>query len=212
MTSSGNDPLPTSIAAEGTPHTYFEAVVVGASAGGISALGTLLSALPVSFPVPTLIVQHCSPNHPSYLAEILSKQTELAVQQAKDHSPIYPANVYIAPPNYHLLVGSPQELRLSQTEPIHYVRPAVDNLFISAAQVFKDRVIGVILTGTGKDGMNGACAIYKAGGVMIVQNRTTSKFFGMPGEVISTGCANQILPLQEIAESLCTLVLKEDND
>jgi two-component system chemotaxis response regulator CheB len=114
--------------------------------------------------------------------------------------------VFVAPPNYHLLVHAGGGLSLSQSELIHFLRPSADNLFESVAATFPDRAIAVVLSGTGSDGARGVRAIKKAGGTVIAQDQDTSEFFGMPSAAIATGCVDIVLPLALIAPALVGLL------
>lgn len=186
----------------------FDIVAFAASAGGLVALSTVLSGLTAHFPAAIVIVQHLDPRHRSLMADILSRRTPLMVKQAEEGDRLTPATVYIAPPNRHLLVNPDGSLSLSQSELVHFVRPSADLLFESAAASYRDRSIAVVLTGTGSDGVMGVQAIKKMGGTVIVQDEKTSEFFGMPGAAIQTGSADFVLPLEEIASALTTLVIK----
>lgn len=180
---------------------------MAASAGGLTALSRVLAPLPADFPVIIVVVQHLDPRHRSLMAEILSRRTALQVKQAEEGDRLRPAMVFIAPPNRHLLVNPDGTISLSQSELVHFVRPSADLLFESVAARYKDRAIAVVLTGTGSDGNMGVRAIKKMGGTVIVQDENTSEFFGMPGAAIQTGTADFILPLDEIASALVTLVI-----
>ena len=140
------------------------------------------------------------------MADILSRRTALKVKQAEEGDDLSPGTVHIAPPNRHLLVNPDGTLTLAQTELVHFVRPSADLLFESVAASFKDRAIAVVLTGTGSDGTMGVRAIKKMGGTVIAQDEATSEFFGMPGAAIQTGRVDFVLPLEEIAPALVTLV------
>jgi two-component system, chemotaxis family, protein-glutamate methylesterase/glutaminase len=188
------------------PDAAFDVVALAASAGGLTALSRVLSALPSDFPAAVVVVQHLDPRHRSLMADILSRRTSLRVKQAEEGDTLTPAMVHIAPPNRHLLVNPDGTLSLSQSELVHFVRPSADLLFESAAASHKDRAIAVVLTGTGSDGAMGVQAIKKMGGTVIVQDEKTSQFFGMPAAAIQTGNADFILPLDEIASALITLV------
>jgi two-component system chemotaxis response regulator CheB len=131
----------------------------------------------------------------------------LAVKQAQEGDQLRPGEVYIAPPNHHLLVNPDATIELSKTELVHFVRPSADLLFESVAASFKERAIAVILTGKGKDGASGIKAIKKMGGKAIAQDQTSSDSFGMPGNAIDTGCIDWILPLNEIATTLLNLTM-----
>ncbi|MBI2884294.1 MAG: chemotaxis protein CheB [Candidatus Methylomirabilis oxyfera] len=186
----------------------FDIVACAASAGGLTALSTVLSGLPSDFPAAIVIVQHLDPRHRSLMADILARRTPMQVVQAQEGDRLRPSTVYIAPPDRHLLVNSDSTLSLTQSELVHFVRPSADLLFESVAASFKDRAIAVVLSGTGSDGAMGVRAIKKMEGTVIVQDERSSEFFGMPGAAIQTGNTDFVLPLDEIASALVTLVSK----
>jgi two-component system, chemotaxis family, protein-glutamate methylesterase/glutaminase len=188
--------------------TAFDIVALAASAGGLTALGRVLAALPDGFPATLVVVQHLDPRHRSLMAEILSRRTSLRVKQAEDGEQVSLATVYIAPPNRHLLVNLNGTLSLSQSELVHFLRPAADVLFASVASSYRERAIAVVLTGTGSDGAMGVQAIKKMGGIVIAQDEATAEFFGMPSAAIHSGSVDFVLPLDEIAPALVTLVVK----
>jgi two-component system chemotaxis response regulator CheB len=188
------------------PDAAFDIVALAASAGGLQALSRVLAGLPAAFPAATVIVQHLDPRHRSLIADILGRRTALKVKEATEGDVLTAGVVYTAPPNRHLLVNPDATVSLSQSELVHFVRPSADLLFESMAASFKDRAIAVVLTGTGVDGAMGLRAVHKMGGTIIVQDEATSEFFGMPGAAIGTGTANFVLPLDEIAHALATLV------
>ena len=184
----------------------FEIVALAASAGGLKALTDVLAALPADFPAALVVVQHLDPRHRSLMAEILGKRTALRVKEAREGDQVQAGVAFIAPPNRHLLVNAGGTLSLSQSELVHFVRPSADLLFESTAASYKERAIAVVLSGSGKDGAMGVKAIKKMGGTVIVQDAKTSEFFGMPEAARQTGLVDFILPLQEIAPALQTLV------
>jgi len=186
----------------------FHIVALAASAGGLAALGAVLSGLPDDFPAALVIVQHLDPRHRSLLADILSRRTKLKVKQAAEGDRLSPGIAFIAPPDRHLLVNPDGSLSLSQSELVHFVRPSADLLFESVAASYKGRAIAVVLTGNGSDGAMGVQAIKKMGGTVIVQDEKSSEFSGMPTAAIRTGQSDFILPLGEIAAALTTLVRK----
>ena len=190
------------------PHAAFDVVALAASAGGLTALSQVLAGLPNDFPATIVVVQHLDPRHRSLMVDILSRRTALRVKQAEEGDRLASATVYIAPPNRHLLVNPDGSLSLSQSELVHFVRPSADLLFESVAASYRDRSIAVVLTGTGSDGVMGVQAIKKMGGTVIVQDEKTSEFFGMPGAAIQTGSVDFVLPLDEVASALVTLVVK----
>jgi two-component system chemotaxis response regulator CheB len=190
------------------PNAAFDAVALAASAGGLSALSQVLASLPADFPATVVVVQHLDPRHRSLMADILNRRTRLQVKQAEEGDRLCPSTVYIAPPNRHLLVNPDGTLSLSQSELVHFVRPSADLLFESVAASYKDHAIAVVLTGTGSDGAMGIQAIKKMRGTVIAQDERTSEFFGMPGAAIQSGNVDFVLPLDEIAPALVTLVVK----
>jgi two-component system chemotaxis response regulator CheB len=193
-----------------TTNGAFDIIALAASAGGLTALSEVLSALPKGFPASIVVVQHLDPRHRSLMAKILSGRTVLSVKEAEEGDLLRPATVYVAPPDRHLLVNSGGTLSLTQSEMVHFVRPSADLLFESVAASFKEKAIAVVLTGSGSDGNMGAKAIRKMGGTVIAQDKSTSEFFGMPGAAIQSGNVDFILPLAEIPSALVTLVMTGD--
>ena len=180
-------------------------VAFAASAGGLSALSHILSALPAGFAAPILVVQHLDQKHRSWLAEILARRSRLRVEQVRGGERLASGVVYVAPPGRHLLVAADGELSLSDTGRVQYVRPSADVLFASLAESWGSGAIAVVLTGTGSDGANGVRAIKSQGGTVLVQDEASAEFFGMPDAAIRTGTADRILPLDAIAACLMEL-------
>lgn len=189
------------------PNTPFDVVVMAASLGGIEALISVLSALPATFPVPILVVQHLSPRHPSELAALLNRRTALNVKWGEQREHIAPGTVYIAPPDHHMLVNGDGILSLSQSPPQQFVRPSANLLFESAANSYGKRAVAVVLTGLGKDGAQGVQAIKKQGGIVLVQNYTTSRAFNMPQAALRTGCVDFALSLHALSRALIAFVM-----
>ena len=177
-------------------------VAIAASAGGLAALSQVLSTLPADFPAPILVVQHQDPHHRSWLTEILTRRTALRVTQVGGGEQLAAGTVFLAPPGHHLLVAADGTLSLSDTIRVQYSRPSADVLFASLAESWDGGAIAVVLTGTGRDGADGVCAIKRRAGTVIVQDEASSKFFGMPNAAALTGTADQILPLGAIAAAL----------
>ncbi|OGG43998.1 MAG: chemotaxis protein, partial [Candidatus Handelsmanbacteria bacterium RIFCSPLOWO2_12_FULL_64_10] len=150
------------------------------------------------------------PRHRSLMADILSRRTPLQVKQAEEGDRLRPGTVYIAPPDRHLLVNPDGSLSLSQSELVHFVRPSADLLFESVAASYKERSIAVVLTGSGSDGTMGVQAVKKMNGTVIAQDEKTSEFFGMPSAAIQAGQVDFVLPVEEIAFALVSLVMKGD--
>ena len=198
--------LPTTV--RGFAGAAFDVVALASSAGGIAALSQVLGSLPAEFPAAIVVVQHLDPRHRSLMADILRRRTALEVVQAAEGDHVRPGTAFIAPPDRHLLVNPDGTLSLSQSELVHFVRPSADLLFESAAASYKQRVIAVVLTGTGSDGSMGIGAIKKMGGTVIAQDQDSAEFSGMPAAAVRSGHADFILPLEEIAPALVTLVMK----
>lgn len=186
----------------------FDVVALASSAGGIAALSQVLGSLPADFPAAIVVVQHLDPRHRSLMADILRRRTALEVVQATEGDHIRPGTAFIAPPDRHLLVNPDGTLSLSQSELVHFVRPSADLLFESAAASYKQRAIAVVLTGTGSDGSMGIGAIKKMGGTVLAQDQDSAEFSGMPAAAVRSGHADFVLPLDEIAPALVTLVMK----
>lgn len=169
------------------------------------ALETLLSALPATFGAPLVIVLHLSPDHRSKMAQILGRYTELRVKQAEEGDRLRAGTVYCAPPDFHVLVTDEHALTLTHTAQVRYVRPSADALFESAAKAFGERVVAVVLSGTGSDGANGVKAVKGRGGKVLAQNEASAAHFGMPRAALETGRVDAVLPLEEIAARLLEL-------
>ena len=184
----------------------FDIVALAASAGGLNSLTHVLSALPEDFPAALVVVQHLDPRHRSLMADILARRTHSRVHEASEGDRVAPGIAFIAPANRHLLVNPDHTLSLTQTELVHFVRPSADLLFESVAASHRDRAIAVVLSGSGHDGEMGVRAIKKMGGTVIVQDRESSEFSGMPDAALRTGVVDFVLPLAEIAPALHTLV------
>ncbi len=147
----------------------YEAIVIGASAGGVAALRAVLGSLPADLPVPVLIVLHLPRDRPSTISEILDGDCALPVREAVDKQPLLPGTVTFAPPDYHLLVESRQSLALSVDAPVLFSRPAIDPLFESAADVFGQRLLALLLTGASSDSSEGVAAVRQRGGSAWIQ-------------------------------------------
>ena len=185
----------------------YELIVIGASWGGLNAVGELLSGLPKRLGCAVVVAQHRRGDTPEGgLAELLGLRTRLPVADVEDKSPIEPGRVYLAPPNYHLLIEKGY-FSLSVDERVHYARPSVDVLFQSAADAYRERVIGVILTGSNEDGAAGLARIKALGGVAIVQDPRSAERDEMPRAALSATHADAVLPLEEIGPFLYGLVV-----
>ena len=181
-------------------------VALAASAGGIHALGTVLSDLPPELPAAVVVVQHLAPHSVSHMAQIMTRRTTLDVKQARDGEALRPGVVYIAPPDRHLLVNPDSTVTLAETELVHFLRPSADLMFESAAAAYGERLIAVVLSGTGDDGAMGIRAVKKRGGTVIVQDEASAEFVGMPQAAIRTGEADMVLPLSAIGRQIVAFV------
>jgi len=176
-------------------------VVIGASTGGPSAVRTLLSELPAGFPTPIIVTQHIEEGFDTGYAEWLNEATELKIRIAKPLDRITPGEVIIAPATHHLICRG-TALLWDDGPRIDNQKPSVDKMFISAVKTFGSDVIGVLLTGMGRDGAKGCLEIFKCGGETLVQNEESSMIFGMPKAAIEIGGASMIVPLTEMAREL----------
>jgi two-component system chemotaxis response regulator CheB len=180
-------------------------LVIGSSTGGPEALAKVLPALPASLPVPILVVQHMPPVFTRQFAQRLDRLCPLTVVEAVDGTPLAPGTVHLAPGDHHLTIrrtGRGLFTALDQAPPENFCRPAVDPLFRSAVEAFDGAVLGVVLTGMGSDGRIGAGRIRETGGAVVVQDQATSVVWGMPGAVATAGYADEVLPLDRVAEAV----------
>jgi two-component system chemotaxis response regulator CheB len=191
------------------PSSAFDVVALAASAGGLRALSIILAAWPADFPAAVTIVQHLDPNRSSMLPQILGRRTKMGVKQAEAGERLEAGQVYIAPPDHHLLINLDLTVTLAQTELVHFVRPSADLLFESVAASCRTRALAVVMTGTGSDGNMGVRAIKKMGGTVIVEEPFSAEFAGMPDAAVKTGSANLILPLADIGPAILRLVIRE---
>lgn len=178
-------------------------VVVGASFGGFDALKTVLGTLPANFPAPVAIVQHQG-NPGSGLATLLQRYSALVVADAEDKDDLSPGVAYLAPAGYHLLIERGR-LALSIDPPVQHARPSIDVLFESAADVYGPEVVGVILTGTGRDGAAGLTHIKRRGGLAVVQDPLTARRAAMPEAALASTAVDLVLPVEKIGGWLVQL-------
>jgi two-component system, chemotaxis family, protein-glutamate methylesterase/glutaminase len=185
----------------------YELIVIGASWGGLHAVGEVLAALPPDFDVPVVVAQHRR-DEGGGLASLLASRTRLRVEDAEDKQPIERGRIYLAPPDYHLLVQRGW-LSLSTEEHVHHARPSIDVLFDSAAEAYGEWVIGVILTGANEDGAAGLARVKELGGVAVVQDPATAERREMPAAALAAvGAADAVLPLDEIGLFLYGLLVE----
>ena len=179
-------------------------VVIGTSWGGLAALSKIVEGLPADFRLPIVVVQHRGRDSGDTMASVLQARSKRPVRDAEDKDPIMAGYVYLAPPDYHLLVDEGY-LALSIDEPIAFSRPSIDVLFESAADVYGAGVVGVLLTGANQDGTRGLAHIKAAGGFTIVQDPASAEVAVMPESAIADGPVDVIAPLDRIASVLVDL-------
>jgi two-component system chemotaxis response regulator CheB len=188
--------------ASGSP---VDIVAIGVSTGGPNALASLIPRLPRDFPVPIVIVQHMPPLFTRFLADRLTALGELKVEEGRPGAALTPGSVWIAPGDWHMTVeqgAGGVVIGTHQGPPENSCRPAADVLFRSVVATCGSRVLAVVLTGMGQDGLRGCELVYEAGGQIIVQDEATSVVWGMPGYVAQAGLAQRVLPLEQIAPDM----------
>jgi two-component system chemotaxis response regulator CheB len=183
----------------------YDAVVIGASAGGMNAMKAIFSALPASCSLSFIVVQHIGARSDGWWIEFLNEKSELQVKEANEKEEIEKGTVYIAPPNYHLLVEKNRTFSLTIGERVNFARPSIDLLFESAAEAYRDRLIGIVLTGSNHDGASGLKKIKELGGLTIVENPEMAEWRGMPDAAIAAVTPDHILSLNRIPDLLMEL-------
>ncbi len=180
-------------------------VVIGASAGGVEALTSIMQALPADLPAAVLIVLHTSPTGAGRLPAVLQRSTQLPVAHAVDGESLRARHVYVAPPDHHLLLDD-SKIRVTRGPKENHTRPAIDPLFRSAARAYGTRVIAVVLTGVLDDGSAGMCDVKERGGVALVQDPQDAMFPDMPRNAIERNAVDHVLPVEEIPAMITRLV------
>lgn len=183
----------------------FDLVAIGASAGGVNAMLSIVQALPAGFAPAMLVVVHVSAERPCTLAALLAEHSPLPVAEALDKQPIEGGTITLAPPNYHMLVEPDRRLSLSLDDPVMFSRPAIDPTFESAALAYRERLLAVLLTGASRDGSAGAVAVRAHGGTLWVEDPATAHAATMPGSALRAAGADAILPLERIGPMLAGL-------
>ena len=182
----------------------FELIVVGGSWGGMRAMASVLEALPAGFELPVVVAQHRPVGEDDVLEQVLARHSQLEVVAPSDKEPLAPGRVYVAPPDYHLIV-EPGHLSLSTDDLVQFARPSIDVLFESAAHVYGERTVGVLLTGVNEDGAAGLAHIAEAGGFTIAQDPATAEQAEMPAAAVARGAARRVLDLERIGPFLAGL-------
>lgn len=182
-----------------------DAIVVGASAGGVSALLTVFAALPADYAIALLCVLHLPDDRHSQLAEVFSRRLQRPVQEARDKESVVPGMIYVAGPGYHLSVERDRSLSLSQEDRVHFSRPSIDILFESAADAYGDGLVGVLLTGANEDGARGLARIKEHGGTTLIQDPHEAQVAVMHEAALALHRPDHILPLNGIGQLLAKL-------
>ena len=188
---------------------HFGVVLIAVSADGLATLGRLLSGLPGDFPAAVVVVQHLDPQHGSLATRILDCPPAMTTKLVIDGDILSPGTIFIAPPNYQLLVNADGSLSLSPSELVRFVHPSTDLLFESAAARLKDRVVIIVLTGSVSNGATGIRAIKNMGGRVIVQDEALFEFIDMPTAAVDSAWIDASLPLEEIPAALVALFPKQ---
>jgi len=187
----------------------YSAVVIGTSAGGMAALQIMFKQIDKKFALPIIVVQHLYPESNDFLAQNLNLICPLPVKEASEKEMIRPGEVFISPANYHLLIEDDHTFSLNIDPKVNYCRPSIDVLFESAAQVYSNQLIGVLLTGANNDGAKGLKRIKEMGGITITQDPESAEIPAMPLSAIKLFPVDFILPLQQIYTKI--KILTENN-
>lgn len=182
----------------------YEIVVVGCSWGGLAAVRAIISALPADFGMATAIVQHRHRDSDALLARVVQRYTSLRVCEIEDKQPIEPGMVFLAPANYHMLI-EPAYFALSIDAPVRYSRPSIDVTMMTAADAYRHRVVGVMLTGANADGAEGLRRVADAGGLPVVQEPASAEVAVMPAAALAAVPTARVFPLDTIGPFLASL-------
>jgi two-component system chemotaxis response regulator CheB len=180
----------------------FDAILIGASAGGVEAVGVLLGALPQSFETTLVVVIHVPAGNDDLLVRVLSSRCAVPLMEAGDKHPLSAGTVYIAPAGYHLLVEPGGTFALSLDEPVNFSRPSIDVLFESAAYAYRDRVLAIVLTGANSDGAEGLRVVRSFGGTGWVQDPAGAAASAMPAAALEQAGADLVMTLDDMAREL----------
>ncbi len=192
-------------AASPAPVSGVQAIVVGASAGGVEALLSIFGALVPGFSLPIIVVLHLPDERRSQLAEVFGRRVAMTVVEARDKEMIQPATLYFAGPGYHLSVEHDLSLSLSQEERVHHSRPASEYLFESAADAYGPNLLAILLTGANQDGARGLAHVKQRGGITVVQDPEQARVAVMPRAALALHTPDHILTLSRIGDLLASL-------
>lgn len=201
------DSMPKAIRSKEIGNKKISAIVMGASTGGPKALFNVITNLPEKLGVPVLVVQHMPEGFTKAFAERLDKFSKVKVVEAREGMSIEKDVVYIAPGGKHMEISRNKTITLNLEPPMWGVRPAVDKLFISGAKVYGENLLGIILTGMGRDGADGIIEVKKAGGATISEDESTCIIYGMPKAAYETNMIDEVIPLYDISKRIANIVL-----
>jgi two-component system, chemotaxis family, protein-glutamate methylesterase/glutaminase len=187
----------------------FDLIVVGGSAGALDALLAIVPSLPAGFPVPVAVVLHVPPGEPSLLPQVLGPKCALPVKEAEDKEPVATGTIYLAAPDYHLLVERRACFSLSVDDPVNFARPAIDALFESAAEAYGPTLVAVLLSGANQDGAQGLVRVKERGGMTLVQSPDSAIVPIMPAAGLQRTDVDHVLPPVEIGRLLSRLVIPQ---
>ena len=185
----------------------YEAIVIGVSSGGLKALKIIFSALPSGFAIPIIVVQHIGPLSENSWIKLLNDSCIIPIKEADEKEKIVTGNIFIAPSNYHLLIEKDRTFSLTIDERVNFARPSIDVLFESAAEAYKEKLIGIILTGANNDGTKGVKRIKECGGIVIIQDPETAESSYMPASAIAAVQPDYIQALDQIGQLLIKITL-----
>ncbi|HET6552375.1 MAG TPA: chemotaxis protein CheB [Dyella sp.] len=184
-----------------------QAVVIGCSAGGLTALETVLAGLLPMLPQAFVVCCHTGSSTVDLMCELLSHHATLPVQEARERSPLQGGVIHVAPSGYHLLVEADHRFALSVDERVSFARPSIDVLFDSAARAYREALVGIVMTGANSDGAEGLLCVRRCGGIAIVQDPAAAESPAMPAAALEHAGADHCLPLAAIAPLLNRLCL-----
>lgn len=191
------------------PSNQHGIVVIGGSAGSLDPLRTILSHVPLHFPMPFVVITHRMKNVKSLFSRLFRDITKLKVLEVEDKMPINNAYLYIAPTNYHLLIEEDYSFALDYSEPENFSRPSINPTFETAAEVYKKKTFAILLSGANDDGLDGLIRVKQKGGTIIVQDPATAEYPTMPQSAINANIVDIILSPEEIASYLKKLAIKQ---
>jgi two-component system chemotaxis response regulator CheB len=177
-------------------------IAIGVSAGGMEVLKKILKELPKHFPIPIVIVQHLHPNQGEFYIKFFDELCKIKVKEAKIGEKLEPEHIYFAPPNYHLLLDENERFLYSVDQKVNFSRPSVDVFFDCVAEIFDEKLLGIILTGANNDGALGMKLIHDLGGITVAQNPESAEVYTMPLAAIEATKIDLVLHAEEIIDLL----------